>query len=235
MHPATMPSALPAESDAGLSHQEILCELQSLRDLIERRCTSSSAPAAMDDAIGRTKLEIAALHVGPIDGGPARATRELDAVTEGAERATQKIINAAEEIEDPANTLSARLKDGQEQALAQDILDHVISIFEACNFQDLNAQRIIKVVATLNFVEDRITRMMEAWGGIDAFRLHRCRTRRAGKPRQTSWPQTRGRCRLCHPGRGRRALRCGIDRAAIPTAACRSWFLLYKQVSSPAV
>src|SRR4051812_46020540 len=102
MHPATMPSALPAESDAGLPHQEILWELQSLRDLIERRCTSSSAPAAMDDAIGRTKLEIAALHVGPIDGGPARATRELDAVTEGAERATQKIINAAEEIEDAA-------------------------------------------------------------------------------------------------------------------------------------
>ena len=94
------------------------------------------------------------------------------AIAEGAERATQKIINAAEDIEDAANTLSARLKDDQEQALAQDILDHVIRIFEACNFQDLSAQRIAKVVATLNFVEDRITRMMEAWGGIDAFRLY---------------------------------------------------------------
>src|SRR5215208_6065261 len=71
-----------------------------------------------------------------------------------------------------SNTLSARLKGGQEQALAQDILDHVIQIFEACNFQDLTAQRIIKVVATLNFVEDRITRMMEAWGGTEAFQLY---------------------------------------------------------------
>ena len=42
----------------------------------------------------------------------------------------------------------------------------------ACNFQDLTAQRITKVVATLNFVEDRITRMMEAWGGTEAFRLY---------------------------------------------------------------
>jgi chemotaxis protein CheZ len=170
MHPATMPGALLAEPEAGLPHQEILCELQSLRDLIERRCTGSAESGANDDVIGRTKLEIAALRAGPIDGGPARATRELDAIAEGAERATQKIINAAEEIEDAANTLSARFKDGQEQALAQDILDHVIRIFEACNFQDLSAQRITKVVATLNFVEDRITRMMEAWGGIDAFR-----------------------------------------------------------------
>src|SRR5215204_4686137 len=172
MHPATIQGALLAEPDVSLPHQEILCELQSLRNLIERRCTSSSETGAMDDAIDRTKLEIAALHLGPADGSAARATRELEAVTEGAERATQKIINAAEDIEDVANTLSARLKGGQEQALAQDILDHVIQIFEACNFQDLTAQRITKVVATLNFVEDRITRMMEAWGGTEAFRLY---------------------------------------------------------------
>src|SRR5215212_3110339 len=172
MHPARMQAARFAEPAMSLPHQEILCELQALRNLIERRCTSSIETGAIDDAIDRTKLEIAALHVGPPDGSAARATRELDAVTEGAERATQKIINAAEDIEDAANTLSARLKDEQEQALAQDILDHVIQIFEACNFQDLTAQRITKVIATLNFVEDRITRMMETWGGTEAFQLY---------------------------------------------------------------
>jgi hypothetical protein len=113
MHPATMPAAMLAEAGAALPHQEILCELQALRDLIERRCSSSAEPGAMDDAIGRTKLEIAALHVGPVQGGPARATRELDAIVEGAERATQKIINAAEEIEDAANTLSACPRTGR--------------------------------------------------------------------------------------------------------------------------
>jgi chemotaxis protein CheZ len=168
----THPATAPAAPELRAPHEEILCELQALRELIERRCTNGAEHGTADDAIGRTKLEIAALHVGPAGGGPARATRELDEIADGAERATQKIINAAEEIEDAANTLSAHLKDGQEQALAQDILDHVIRIFEACNFQDLSAQRITKVVATLNFVEDRITRMMEAWGGIEAFRLY---------------------------------------------------------------
>ena len=41
-----------------------------------------------------------------------RVTRELDAVVDGAERATQQILDAAEDIEDAANTLSASLKHG---------------------------------------------------------------------------------------------------------------------------
>ena len=188
MYPTKSPAGRSAdESDTGLPHREILGELQALRDLIERRSTSAERhgdtpvtnrahqaleSCALDDAIDATKLEIAALQVGPLDGGPARASRELEAIAEEAERATQKIINAAEAIEDAANTLSACLKGKQEQALAQDILDHVISIFEACNFQDLTGQRISKVAATLDFVANRVARMTEAWGGIDAFRLH---------------------------------------------------------------
>ena len=46
----------------------------------------------------------------------------------------------------------------------------MIRIFEACNFQDLAGQRIAKVMATLKFVEERIARMMEIWGGIEAFK-----------------------------------------------------------------
>lgn len=45
-----------------------------------------------------------------------------------------------------------------------------LRIFEACNFQDLSGQRITKVIATLKFVEEHIPRMMETWGGIEAFR-----------------------------------------------------------------
>jgi chemotaxis protein CheZ len=46
----------------------------------------------------------------------------------------------------------------------------VVKIFEACNFQDLTGQRITKVVATLKFIETHIVRMMEIWGGLDAFK-----------------------------------------------------------------
>jgi chemotaxis protein CheZ len=173
MSPAAASGTLFAtEPDADLPHREILAELRSLRELMEGRGSSGAKAGVVDDVIGRTKLEIAALQVGPLHGGPARASRELDAIAEEAERATQKIINAAEAVEDAANTLSAFHKGGQQQALAQDILDHVIHIFEACNFQDLSAQRISKVAATLDFVEDRITRIMEAWGGIEAFRAY---------------------------------------------------------------
>jgi chemotaxis protein CheZ len=48
-----------------------------------------------------------------------------------------------------------------EQGLAQDIQDLVIQIFEACNFQDLIGQRVTKVMATLEFIEDHITRVLE--------------------------------------------------------------------------
>jgi chemotaxis protein CheZ len=121
-------------------------------------------------AINRTKQEIAALHVHGLNAPESgRVARELDAVVGGTERAIQQILAAAEDIDEAANTLSAALKQEQERALAQDIRDQVIRIFEASNFQDLAGQRISKVLATLKFIDDRIARMMEIWGGIEAF------------------------------------------------------------------
>jgi chemotaxis protein CheZ len=122
-------------------------------------------------AIVRTKQEIATLHASGFSNMEhGRVVRELDAVAGGTERATHQILAAAEEIDEAANNLSALLKHGQEQALAHDIRDQVIRIFEACNFQDLAGQRITTVMATLKFVEDHVTRMMEIWGGIEAFK-----------------------------------------------------------------
>jgi len=124
-------------------------------------------------AINRTKQEIAALHVSGLSGERnARVRQELDAVVGAAEQSTQNILAAAEEIDEAANTLSAVLKHEQNKALAQDIREHIVRIFEACNFHDLAGQRIDKVLTTLTFVEHRVARMMEIWGGIDAFSEH---------------------------------------------------------------
>jgi chemotaxis protein CheZ len=90
-----------------------------------------------------------------------RIAHELNAVVEGSERATQRILTAAEEIDVTANNLSAALDGRIEQGLAQDIQDLVIQIFEACNFQDLIGQRVAKVLATLDFVENHIARVLE--------------------------------------------------------------------------
>ena len=45
--------------------------------------------------------------------------------------------------------------------LAQDIQDHVVRVYEACNFQDLAGQRIGKVIATLVMVEEQLAVLIE--------------------------------------------------------------------------
>ncbi len=86
-------------------------------------------------------------------GDMTRIADELDAVTAGTAQATQKILAAAEEIDQLADNLSAALKGRLEQELAQDIADTVVRIFEACNFQDLIGQRVAKVMKTLKIDE----------------------------------------------------------------------------------
>jgi len=83
----------------------------------------------------------------------SRIEHELAAVTTGTAQATQKILAAAEEIDQLANNLSAALKGKIEQDLAQDITDTVIRIFEACNFQDLIGQRVGNVMTTIKLIE----------------------------------------------------------------------------------
>src|SRR5260370_32308684 len=105
--------------------------------------------------------EHAGLHFGTFgDAGKGRASRELDAVVDSTERATQQILEAAESIDEAANTLSASLKREPDQALTSDIRDHVVRIFEACNFHDVSGQRIAKVLAPLTFADQPVARML---------------------------------------------------------------------------
>ena len=90
-----------------------------------------------------------------------RIAGELEAVMQGSEQATQKILAAAEEIDQAANNLSAALKHDSEQGLAQDIRDRVIAIFEACNFQDLTSQRVAKVMASLDRIDQQIAHTLD--------------------------------------------------------------------------
>lgn len=122
------------------------------------------------EAIARTKKEIATLHANGFQtSGSARAAEQLDAVVSGTEQATTAILSSAEEIDQLAAMLQANLKGGPDADLAEDIQHHVVKIFEACNFQDLTGQRITRVCSTFNFIEERVIRMMELWGGIEGF------------------------------------------------------------------
>lgn len=152
---------------------EILQELSALRATLAATPARSlaKADASPHDEIARLTSE---LHfVRSAIGGPheadagrdtsrsaaaltARIPDELEAVLVCSEQATQKILAAAEDIDQAANTLSAALKDGVEQGLAQDIRDRVIHIFEACNYQDLTGQRVTKVMTALSRIERQI-------------------------------------------------------------------------------
>ena len=125
------------------------------------------------DAISRTKREIAVLHGKSFDGEEmAKVNGELGAVVGGTEHATQRILEATEAIDQAASALSKVNSPEQQKILSEEIQERVISIFEACNFQDLTGQRISKVMTTMRFIENHINVMMDIWGGVDAIKAH---------------------------------------------------------------
>jgi chemotaxis protein CheZ len=125
------------------------------------------------DAINRTKREIAVLHGNSFDGNEmTKVTGELGAVVGGTEQATQQILEAVEAIDQAASALGKVTSADQQKILSEEIQERVVSIFEACNFQDLTGQRINKVMSTMKFIESHIVVMMDIWGGVDAIRAH---------------------------------------------------------------
>ncbi|WP_319530977.1 protein phosphatase CheZ [uncultured Cohaesibacter sp.] len=172
---------------SGNQYQEIMSELAALKRLMEpaqdlnenivesyrhELAEAMKLKKEMDEiymAIAETKREIATLHVNGLHSAEMnRVTDELDAIVEGTEQATEQILASAEIIDENATKLSKVLT-GEEDQWTHEIQESVVSVFEACNFQDLTGQRITKVVNVLRFIEGRIVNMMDIWGGIEHF------------------------------------------------------------------
>ncbi len=147
------------------------------------------------DAITRTKREIAVLHGTSFNGEEmAKVNGELGAVVGGTEEATQQILEATEAIDNAATALSKVTSPDQQKRLSEEIQERVVSIFEACNFQDLTGQRIKKVMTTMKFIEHHIVVMMEIWGGVDAIKAHapQIADHREGDARLLNGPKLEG-------------------------------------------
>ena len=130
-----------------------------------------SADAGAGAQHGEFASALRALVEGAKDSGQvSRVSRELAAIVTGTERATQAILQAAEEIDQSAHALATALGRGHEQGLAHDIQERVVRVFEICNFQDLTGQRVSNVVTTLKFIEERISRLFEIWQRVEHFR-----------------------------------------------------------------
>jgi chemotaxis protein CheZ len=167
--------AATATTDAPVSHDVAEAEvlLETYRAQIEQCEKLKVELDLIYDAINRTKREIAVLHGKSFNGEEmAKVNGELGAVVGGTEEATQQILEAAESIDQAATALAKVTSPDQQKILSEEIQERVVSIFEACNFQDLTGQRINKVMTTMKFIENHITVMMDIWGGVDAIKSH---------------------------------------------------------------
>ncbi|CAA7618543.1 protein phosphatase CheZ [Magnetospirillum sp. UT-4] len=147
----------------------VQAQLASIEEVISQKQAEVSMLKtelrALAVCIEQTKQEIALLR--PKDCEDDRlmtVTFELDAIVDSTEGATESILEAAERIEGKTREIQSQGVDGYVHRLAEDINETIVSIFEACNFQDITGQRITKVVKTLQYVEARINNMIDIWG-----------------------------------------------------------------------
>ena len=157
---------------AGAAERDLADDLKAPRSRAERPDTADGTVqslqrelALLHDAVARNKRELAALIGDGRERRMAHAAGKLGAAVEGMEKATVTILKSTEVIDDSAKALAAALKTEYERGLAHDIQDHVVKIYEACNFQDLAGQRIGNVIATLNMIEDHVEGILDRCKG----------------------------------------------------------------------
>lgn len=142
---ATRRTVSAEDASAIPGYTEIMRELSALRALIIPSPPSAAADGPQRAGVERLASALALVHdvlrgtqhehSRHHDQAPmTRIAHELEAVSKGSEEATQKILAAAEDIDQAADNLAAALKDEIDCGLAQDIRDRVVQIFEACQF-----------------------------------------------------------------------------------------------------
>jgi chemotaxis protein CheZ len=148
------------EQTIGLSEVAAVTEvlLGTMRNYFKQIDTSIYREfRSLSEYIEKARVEIAQLRPNELKADRLpRAGKELEAIVKSTEEATNSIMAAAEEI------VGADASDPEAYKATVD--DAVVRIFEACSFQDITGQRITKVVETLTYIEDRLTRLKEAWG-----------------------------------------------------------------------
>ena len=125
----------------------------------------------LDTAVYRELREIAGYieslkkEIGALKANDIRTTRipaagqELRAVCQATEAATNTIMECAETI-----MAADASQPGAYKALVD---EKMLTIFEACSFQDITGQRIAKVVTTLQLIDERVSRFSKVIAAED--------------------------------------------------------------------
>lgn len=135
---------------AELSAESLQNFYRTLDNTIYKEMKSAS------DHLVKVKRDVAKLKTA--DGGASRLSRaigELQEVVSTTENATDNIMEQAEEI------LGLSMDPENPGLYQMEVTNHVTSIFEACSFQDLTGQRVQRVVAALEKVEERLNQINE--------------------------------------------------------------------------
>ncbi|MEL0106220.1 MAG: hypothetical protein VW802_04675 [Rhodospirillaceae bacterium] len=113
----------------------------------------------------RVRTEIAAMNRGrDEDHNFETMGKQLDAIVEATEKATDTIMNAMEQNEESVAKIKEGLDDPEKIALLDKIIDNGNVVFEACSFQDITGQRVTKIVKSITFVEERVNALLDIWG-----------------------------------------------------------------------
>ncbi len=139
--------------DAAMIVNEIVDMMEKYQEETEKSLYDDIK--SISSKIQQVKLELAEKLP---DGVVPEATKELDAVVQSTEDATNRILDSAEKIQAVVATLGPCIE-------ADQINEQVTGIFEACNFQDITGQRIKKVTSTLQFIEDAVDNIISSIEG----------------------------------------------------------------------
>jgi len=130
---------------------------------------------SVNERISATKSEITALKTADeANTSISSATDELTEVVKTTEGAVNKILEKAELIDVVVADLRSKIPEGDPDDIEPDV-DKFESIgaelMMACSFQDITGQRIDKVVNALNFIEERLSKIVDIWniehGSVD--------------------------------------------------------------------
>jgi chemotaxis protein CheZ len=110
--------------------------------------------------INDMKAEIGALQANELrESHIPAAGQELGAIVKATEEATNSIMECAETV---------MAADARDPAAYKALVEaQMMRVFEACSFQDITGQRIAKVVETLQQIEQRVSRFVEAMRAKD--------------------------------------------------------------------
>ncbi|MBI1363356.1 MAG: hypothetical protein GC134_05175 [Proteobacteria bacterium] len=100
------------------------------------------------------------------------ASDQLDAIVKMTEQATGRIMDSCEQVEGLLTGLRERVREsGMDpdtlagiESTVDDISAYMTGIYEACNFQDVTGQRIMKVVDVMREIERQVLRMVIVFG-----------------------------------------------------------------------